>query len=767
MANSTSASDRIGASVLAQAFRPAVALVNRLSYARKFILIGVILLAPLAFLLRLQYRGTTDSLEFNAAEQVGIAYIQPAKNFLWALQRRRIMTAAAAAGATNYASEIAGVTAEADAKVSEVDAADKLYGEQLKTTQKWGEIKLAWSRLKGLTANSPESDSAHATVTALVVDLILNYAGNNSNLILDPDLDSYWLMDAWVVKMPLIGESIAGSATVAMGLKQDAQSERLIDVVGTTRILTSTASDLVNVNMKTSFAESKNPKFGQSTTLEANLKDPVQQVTQKVNAYAEHLKSNYFTGKTPAAPAADVGQVAAHALAALQASNVMYDKIGPELDWLCQKRVNNYRGTRSLGLSLGFAAALLLVYVFVGFYLSVQTSAAALASATTRMISGTEDVFELEARDELGKIGGSFNQINQALVEARRLRQQVQSDNEALQENIMDLLQVVSEAADGDLRVRAKISTGALGNVSDAFNHLLESLQGLIGEIESQLNLTNGAIKTIADASRQMAAGANHQTSEVLSATKLVEGMSKDIQRVSENARVAAEAAKRTQSSANEGTQGVNNVIAGMGTLRTNVQAGAKKMKNLGDRSMEITGIVGTITRISEQTNMLALNAAIEAARAGEHGRGFSIVAEEVRKLAERTSAATEEIEKLVKAIHSETTETVEAIEQQTQFVEQESVLVGKAGESLAKISQVSTESATLVAQISDVALKQVEGVGIIVKTMDQISSIAKSTQSGAEGTATTVQRLSELSAQLTGSIRRFKLSNGHNGATV
>jgi twitching motility protein PilJ len=258
-----------------------------------------------------------------------------------------------------------------------------------------------------------------------------------------------------------------------------------------------------------------------------------------------------------------------------------------------------------------------------------------------------------------------------------------------------------------------------------------------------------------------MAAGATHQTKEVLAAMNLVQQMSREIGRVSQNATNAAEAARRTQDSALEGARGVQNVIAGMSTLRVNVQAGAKKMKNLGDRSMEITGIVGTINRISEQTNMLALNAAIEAARAGEHGRGFSVVAEEVRKLAERTAQATQEIDKLVKAIHGETTETVQAIEQQTHFVEQESALVGRAGESLAKISQVSTESASLVADISDVAKKQVADSTLVVETMGQISSIAKATQSGAEGTAAIVQQLSLLSRQLNESVRRFKLANG------
>jgi twitching motility protein PilJ len=182
-------------------------------------------------------------------------------------------------------------------------------------------------------------------------------------------------------------------------------------------------------------------------------------------------------------------------------------------------------------------------------------------------------------------------------------------------------------------------------------------------------------------------------------------------------------------------------------------------MKNLGDRSMEITGIVGTISRISEQTNMLALNAAIEAARAGEHGRGFSVVAEEVRKLAERTASATQEIDKLVKAIHHETTETVGAIEQQTQVVEQESELVGQAGHSLQRIRQVSGESASVVVDISATAKRQAAGTGSVVKVMEEISAIAQQTQKGAEGTASTVAQLAALSEELKAGVSKFKVA--------
>lgn len=392
-------------------------------------------------------------------------------------------------------------------------------------------------------------------------------------------------------------------------------------------------------------------------------------------------------------------------------------------------------------------------------FIVTRSITAPLATAVVTASKISEGRFEITARDELGQVSQAFNGVQEALIETRILKTKVEKDNQELQANIMDLLKVVADASDGDLTVRAAISAGALGNVADAFNSLMENLQSLLGQVQMQISRTNAAATAIRDASHRVADGATTQAKEVLSASQVVQKMSTEIGRVAEAAMMAVAAAKRTEQSAEQGTTAVQDVITGMGTLRANVQAGAKKMKNLGDRSMEITGIVGTISRISEQTNMLALNAAIEAARAGEHGRGFSVVAEEVRKLAERTAAATQEIDKLVKAIHFETNQTVDAIEQQTQVVEQESALVGQAGESLIRIRKESTESASVVVDISKVAKQQAEGTGHVVKTMEGISAIAKATQLGVEGAVATAAQLASLSDELRVSVSRFKVA--------
>jgi methyl-accepting chemotaxis protein len=740
------------------AFRPAISLMNRLRYAGKFIFMGLFLLLPFAFVARLQYKGSTDQLEFNAKERIGLEYIIPAKDFLHALQKRRILTVAEFAG-TSYAREIESATAEADQQVGLVDAADSRHGVALQTTKRWGEVKQLWGKVKGAAyPTAVAADQAHGELIDGVIDVILNYAGNYSNLILDPDLNSYWLMDMVLAKLPNLGNTVSKAASRALipapGDSQAAANEKVIELAGLSKATESTATDLEAVNLVTAYKDDR--ERSKSDRLQQVLGPPFVSLKNQVGSHLDMIRRHYLQG---GAAGAEAGRrMVADALATLKENFDFYRKVIPELDGMCAGRVTRYDNDRTQGLITSVVTALVLVYLFMGFYLSVRSSIAALGRATQRMIAGSAESFQLESRDELSEVADAYNQINRALNEARGLQRRVQSENAELQENIMDLLKVVAEASDGDLTVRARITSGALGNVADAFNTLLENLQGLIGAIQGQLNRTNESVGQISAASTHMAEGAANQAREVLAVTQLVQRMSAEIARVSENAVRAAEAAKRTESSALEGSEAVQNVINGMDSLRSNVQAGAKKMKNLGDRSMEITTIVETISRISEQTNMLALNAAIEAARAGEHGRGFSVVAEEVRKLAERTAGATQEIGKLVKAIHLETNETVQAIEQQTQVVEQESQVVGQAGESLAKIREVSTQSADLVSDISTVAQQQVSGTRVVVETIGQISSIALRTQEGAEGTVAIIGKLIQLSDKLNQDIGKFKV---------
>jgi methyl-accepting chemotaxis protein len=682
--------------------------------ATRFALLGLMVALPLVILGRLQYAGTSDQYQFNEAEHIGVVYLTPAIDFLSALQRHRILSVAALGGDAAARAELATVEAEGDMMLPRIDALDTKYGELLKTSQRWKELKAGWDRLKkGGFSDANAADSAHADLSTATIDWIVNQVGNNSNLILDPDLDSYWLMDALLIKLPAIGDTV--SAAASRSLRGGDLDGRAFELAGHYRMLTSTVSDLNTVDLSTVFREFMNPKFGQKKDLQDNLQGPAKAATDKALAFAQWLK--------------DHGKGAAATLPALTAMTWTYQlahKILPELDYLAVRRADNYAGSRRNGLLASCATLAVLAYLFAGFYLAVRNST----------------------------VG-----MREALVESRTLQKRVQDDNDQLQNQIMDLLQVVSEASEGNLTVRARMSTGALGNVADAFNQLLESLTRLIGDVTKQLRNANLAVGAINKAAQQMAAGATNQAKEVQSATQLVEGMSAKIAGVSENAGNAAGAAKRTEASATEGAKAVQEVINGMESLRAHVQAGAKKMKNLGDRSMEITSIVNTISRISEQTNILALNAAIEAARAGEHGRGFTVVAEEVRKLAERTASATQEIDKLVKAIHVETNETVHAIEQQTLVVEREAQVVSTAGQSLNRIREVSTESAGLVGDISVVAKAHVESTRSVVRTMEQISTIAKQTQVGAETTLMTANELISESAKLNEAMTRFKVA--------
>jgi methyl-accepting chemotaxis protein len=708
-----SASSASSSSTLARIiFWPVFFFIERVRFARSFLLI--FLLLPDFYVAYLLVQQTTNSVEFSRKESMGVAYITPAREFLADVQRLRV--AIALPGALGSAEQVR-LMAHGDEMLAAVDTVDQNYGADLGTSATWKQAKELWSGVKTTSLVDPAArDAQIAKLTALLAsELIINKAGNNSNLILDPDLDSYWMMDAYVFKLPAMGELAASAGSGAIQAFNDGQlspSERL-DLAATLGLLSSTTNDLIAIDLKTALED--NEQYSASEGREGNrrlrpaLEKPFKELAAEVDRYVAYLRAPLLEATTPAMEMAHLSALSTNLVNQIAMLNA---KVGPELDRLCVERADRFRHTRLVGIITFLIAAILISYVFNGFTSSVRAQ-----------------------------------------------QKKIVDENRNLQGDILSLLRVVSAAADGDLTARAQVGEGTLGNIADAFNQMMESWQELVAAINKQLDRTTAAVTQLRQSAGTMAAGASRQATEVVAATTSVQRMSDEIGRVSGNAETAVAAAQRTQASAQQGADSVQNVISGMDSLRVLVQAGAKKIKILGDRSMEINSIVGTIAKISEQTNMLALNAAIEAARAGEQGRGFSVVADEVRKLAERTATATQEIDKLVRNIQVETTESVAAIERQTLVVEEEGRAVSAAGDALARIEETTSQSANLVTDIAGIARTQVDGAQHVVGTMQRISTIAQETEGTAQSSLVIAQNLGELSQELRTSMGRFKVS--------
>ena len=276
--------------------------------------------------------------------------------------------------------------------------------------------------------------------------------------------------------------------------------------------------------------------------------------------------------------------------------------------------------------------------------------------------------------------------INQALNRADQQATVSKRENRQLQTSIMALLEAVDEVSEGDLSVRAPVTEGALGNVADALNQMLDQLASVLTETTELAQNIQDGLENVVQANRSVALGATKQSENIIQTSNRMQTISGEMETVSLNASDANGAAGSTMASAERGAKSVSSVILAMQELRGSVQDGAKKVKGLGDRSMEITDIVSVIAKISDQTNMLALNAAIEAARAGEEGKGFSVVADQVQRLAERTASATEEIAELVRYIQEDAGASVQAIDEQSAAVERESLNVSEAGKILEEI---------------------------------------------------------------------------------
>ncbi|MEI6721950.1 MAG: methyl-accepting chemotaxis protein, partial [Betaproteobacteria bacterium] len=342
--------------------------------------------------------------------------------------------------------------------------------------------------------------------------------------------------------------------------------------------------------------------------------------------------------------------------------------------------------------------------------------------------------------------------------EAETQQAAVKRQNDQNQAAILRLMNEMQNFAEGDLTVKATVGEDITGAVADSVNFAIEELRTLVSRITTAADQVTTASDSAQQTTVQMLAANDKQSQEIKSTSAQVLGMAKTINDVSSSATQSAEVARASLAAAEKGQQAVQNAISGMNGIRDQIQETAKRIKRLGESSQEIGEIVELISDITEQTNVLAMNAAIQAASAGEAGRGFTVVAEEVQRLAERSGEATKQIGAIVKTIQTDTQDAVSAMEKSTQGVVEGARLSDNAGQALAEIGEVSRKLAQLIESISQTTQTQAKAAGDVAASMGNILGIAEQATEGTKRTAQSVGQLATLARDLKSSVANFKL---------
>jgi twitching motility protein PilJ len=347
----------------------------------------------------------------------------------------------------------------------------------------------------------------------------------------------------------------------------------------------------------------------------------------------------------------------------------------------------------------------------------------------------------------------------EARQEADERAKEQQKQKELLQKRALELLIEVDPVSKGDLTIRASVTPDEIGTVADSYNAIIRSLRQIVGKVQDASQSVTATAEGNEASIKKVALESTQQAEVIAQALAQIQAMTETSEGMAERAKQARQKMNRSRKVVQAGDDAMNRTVEGISTIRETVSETAKKVKRLGEASQKISKVVSLIGDFAAQTNLLALNAAIEAARAGEEGRGFSVVAEEVRTLAQQSAAATAEIEQLVEEIQGQTNEVVMAMEAGTEQVVTGTQLVEESRQKLTQISTVSAQVNQLIQEISQAAAEQTQTSSTVSQTMQSVATIATENSKQSEEVANSFSNLLSVAQGLQVSVAQFKVS--------
>ncbi len=667
-------------------FLPAILLLNRLNFAKKFFLVGVIsafaALAPLSVV----YLNLSSSISSDSHELEGAELIKPINRLVQLLQQHRGLSTALLSGSQEMGPKREGKQKEVEEAVA---ITDRALPKSLKESESWKTIQHEWKNIgdSGLSMSQPDNVALHSKL----IDDVLNFmstVSDETELTLDPDMDTYYLIEVATIRQPQVFERLGRLRAMGMGVlaKKGIDENRKIAISIQLAQLTNTESKLATDLGKVTQAR---PEL--RLRIEENSKQFVSLKEQMIKVINEEV----LTGNTVTSPETYFVLATKTIDSGYQ---LFYDDLIPSLIKAIKDRQLKKRNQMYATTGTALAAIFLSIYLLVAVSLAVVNGVGRVQEGAKRIADGDLTThLTADSKDELGDITNAFNRVSDSM---RKL-----------------------------------------------IIHAQKSAQEL-GESARQLTVSSARIKdsvqSQSDATSSMAAA--------------VEEMTVGVDQISESSEHAHALSIESGKISTQGGVLVSKVVTEMERISTNVHTSSKDIETLGIESAHIAQVVNVIKDIAEQTNLLALNAAIEAARAGEQGRGFAVVADEVRKLAEKSAQSAGEITKMVAAIQGGTERAVLGIESSVKGVGQGVDLARQAGTAMNDITVGANKVVDVVSEITN-ALKEQSGAATdIAKNVERIAQMAEDNSVVVAENSATAARLNSLALDLENEIKRFKV---------